>query len=83
MSYIIFDYLCTNCDHFEADMFVRRRDQDDQDCPKCGALMTRQPAGPTTTFKFGDRSATKSRKAVSLRDPHGGASSRGHSSSLD
>lgn len=32
--------------------------------------MKQLPAGPITTFKFGDRSAIKSRKAVSLRDPH-------------
>lgn len=83
MSFIIFDYLCSNCDHFEENAFVRRNKMDDVDCPKCGALMARLPAGPTTTFKFGDRSATKSRKAVSLRDPQGGASPRGHAKSLD
>ena len=32
--------------------------------------MKQLPAGPITTFKQGDRSAIKSRKAVSLRDPH-------------
>lgn len=73
MSYIIFDYLCSNCDHFEPNAFVKRMEMDDQSCSKCGALMKRLPAGPTTTFKFGDRSAVKSKKAVSLRDPNPGA----------
>jgi putative FmdB family regulatory protein len=83
MSFIVFDYLCSNCDHFEESAFVRRSEMDNQDCPKCGALMKRLPAGPTTTFRFHDRSATKSKKAVSLRDPNYGASSKGHSKSLD
>jgi putative FmdB family regulatory protein len=68
MSLITFDYTCTNCDHFEKDALVQRSVMDNVDCPKCGALMKRLPAGPITTFKFGDRSAIKSRKAVSLRD---------------
>lgn len=83
MSFIIFDYLCSNCDHFEGDAMVRRSETENQECPECGALMKRLPPAPTTTFKFGDRSAQKGRKAVSLRDPNHGASSRGHSSSLD
>ena len=70
MSYITFDYLCNNCDHFEKSAFVKRSEMDNQDCPQCGALMKRLPAGPITKFKFGDRSAIKSRKAVSLRDKH-------------
>jgi len=72
MSFIRFDYLCKNCDHFEEDAFVKRVDADKQDCPKCGALMFKLPAAPPTTFKFGDRSARKSKKAVSLREPNPG-----------
>jgi predicted nucleic acid-binding Zn ribbon protein len=68
MSFITFDYLCTNCDTVEKDVFIRRSEMDKHECGECGALMKRLPAGPTTTFKFGDRSAQKSRKAVSLRD---------------
>jgi len=73
MSFITFDYLCSNCDHFEENVFVRRSEQDNQDCPKCGALMKRMLAAPITTFKHGDRSAIKSKKAVSLRDPNPGS----------
>ena len=69
MSFIVYDYVCSNCDHVEQDAFVRASEKDNQDCPKCGALMKRLPAGPITTFKFGDRAAIKSKKAVSLRDP--------------
>lgn len=70
MAYLKYDYLCSNCDHFEADAFVKSDQKDQQSCPECGALMKRLPAAPITTFKFGDRSAIKSRKAVSLRDKH-------------
>jgi len=72
MSFITFDYLCKNCDEFVGDALVRRSEMNNQECSKCGALMFRLPAGPTTTFKFGDRSATKSKKVVSLRDPNPG-----------
>lgn len=67
MSYIIFDYGCEACGEKE-ERFVRRSEMDAQDCKECGSRMNKLPAGPTTTFKFGDRSAVKSRKAVSLRD---------------
>ncbi len=70
MSYITFDYLCKNCDAFEESVFIKRSEQDNHSCSQCGALMKRLPAGPITKFKFGDRSAIKSRKAVSLRDKH-------------
>jgi len=83
MSFITFDFLCTNCDRFYESLMVRRSELEETSCKDCGALLKRLPAGPVTTFKFGDRSAVKSRKAVSLRDPQGGASSKGHSKSLD
>lgn len=70
MSYITYDYLCSNCDTYE-ERFVKRDAKDKQDCSQCGALMRRLPPGPITTFKFGDRAAIKSRKAVSLRDKRG------------
>jgi len=68
MSYITFDYQCTNCDNTAPNMMVRRELMNNVECDQCGALMKRLPAGPITTFKFGDRSALKSKKAVSLRD---------------
>ncbi len=83
MSFITFDYRCTACNSMAINLFVRRSEMDAVRCEDCGELMKRLPAGPTTTFKFGDRSAIKSRKAVSLRDPNHSAGSRGHSSSLD
>ncbi len=83
MSFIIFDYLCKECGAIEADKMVRRSEMDSVPCPRCPGQMTRLPAGPTTSFKFNDRSAIKSKKAVSLRDPNYGASSKGHSASLD
>jgi len=72
MSFIKFDYLCTNCDKYYPDLFIKRVDMDNQDCGECGALLKRLPAGPPTTFKFGDRSAVKSKKLVSLRDANPG-----------
>ena len=73
MSFITFDYLCSNCDNAAPNLMVRRSAMDNVECDQCGALMKRMPAAPITTFKFGDRSAQKSRKAVSLRDPNPGA----------
>jgi len=48
---------------------VRRGEVDNQEC-ECGETMTRLMGAPVTTFKFGDRSAIKSKKAVSLMDKH-------------
>ncbi len=70
MSYITFDYGCTNCGVVER--MVHRREMDEQYCDECGDRMRRLPAGPITTFKFADRAAIKSKKAVSLRDPNPG-----------
>ena len=70
MSYIIFDFICTNCDAAYNDLMVKRVQLEETSCEECGALLKRLPPGPITTFKFGDRSAIKSKKAVSLRDPH-------------
>ena len=81
MSFITNDYRCADCDRVEERM-VRRSETGEQVC-QCGGDMKQIIGSPITTFKFHDRSAIKSRKAVSLRDPHGGASSKGHSSSLD
>jgi len=67
MSFFRYDYRCVACDA-TADLFVRKAEKDAQKCNFCGETMKRLMPGPTTTFKFGDRSATKSRKAVSLRD---------------
>jgi ribosomal protein L37AE/L43A len=72
MSYITFDYKCPNCDAEYPDCFVKRDEMDSQRCGKCKEVLARLPAGPSTTFKFGDRSAIKSKKAVSLRDPNPG-----------
>ena len=72
MSFIVFDFKCQRCGATEERM-VRRSEVGMQfcDCVKGGAAMDRLMPGPTTTFKFGDRSAIKSKKAVSLRDPSG------------
>jgi len=67
MSFIVFDYRCDECGVTERDKFVRSSEKDEQICP-CGNKQRRLMPGPTTTFKFGDRSAIKSKKAVSLRD---------------
>jgi hypothetical protein len=71
VSFITLDYKCQTCGAIE-ERFVRRSEVDMQfcDCVTGGSAMDKLPAGPITTFKFGDRSATKSRKAVSLRDKH-------------
>lgn len=69
MSFIIFDFKCISCEHVEERM-VERDNLADQKCSQCACPMQKLMPGPTTTFKFGDRSAIKSRKAVSLRDPH-------------
>jgi hypothetical protein len=72
MSYITFDYRCPGCNTEYPNCMVRRSEMDEQRCGKCKELLVRLPAGPTTTFKFGDRSAIKSKKAVGLRDPNPG-----------
>lgn len=76
MSFITFDFQCQDCGKVEERM-VRRSEVYAQMCDcaaeeafKEAVPMKQLPAGPITTFKFGDRSAIKSRKAVSLRDPH-------------
>jgi predicted nucleic acid-binding Zn ribbon protein len=83
MSYIVYDYVCLDCKATWYDNFVRRDEADKQTCEGCGGELRPLPPSPTTTFKFGDRSAQKGKKAVSLRDPNHGANSRGHSESLD
>jgi predicted nucleic acid-binding Zn ribbon protein len=70
MSFITFDYKCPKCGAEYPNVMVRRSEMDEQRCSKCKATLQKLPAGPITTFKFGDRSAIKSKKAVSLRDPH-------------
>jgi ribosomal protein L37AE/L43A len=72
MSYITFDYACPECGAEYPNSFVKRSEMDEQRCGKCKTTLKRMPAGPSTTFKFGDRSAVKSKKAVSLRDPNPG-----------
>jgi len=69
MSFITFDFKCQTCGKIE-ERFVKRAEVGMQfcDCVRGGSAMDRQPAGPITTFKFGDRAAIKSKKAVSLRD---------------
>ena len=67
MSYITFDFKCINCEHVEERM-VRRDKVAAQKCSQCYCPMQQLMAAPITTFKFGDRSAIKSKKAVSLRD---------------
>ena len=83
MSFITYDFKCQKCGNVE-ERFVRRSEVGMQfcDCVKGGAAMDSLPPAPITTFKFGDRSAQKGKKAVSLRDPHGNAKSKDHSSSL-
>ena len=81
MSYITFDYHCIACGDAEERM-VKRDEQDDQGCRECGSRLKRKMAAPITTFKFHDRSAIKSKKAVSLRDPHGNAKSKDWVSSV-
>ena len=83
MSFIVYDYHCDECDVTRADRFVRRAERDTECCPSCGHYMRRLMPGPTTTFKMHDRSAIKSKKAVSLRGPNHGAPAKGHSASLD
>ena len=83
MSFIVFDFKCTECGASYPNVMVKRSEMDEQKCGKCYAALNRLPAGPTTTFKMHDRSAIKSKKAVSLRGPNHGASSKGHSKSLD
>jgi uncharacterized Zn finger protein len=70
LSYIIFDFICKECGEQYPDKMVRRSEINDQRCEKCGNVLHQMPAGPITTFRFGDRAAIKSRKAVSLRDKH-------------
>lgn len=72
MSYIRFDYVCPSCEAEYPDCFVKRTEMDEQRCGKCKELLHKLPAGPSTTFKFGDRSAVKSRKKISLRDAQPG-----------
>lgn len=71
MPYLVFDYKCPGCHAEYPDCMVKSEEQDDQRCGKCKEKLIRLPAGPITTFKFGDRAAIKSKKAVSLRDKHG------------
>ena len=66
MSFITNDYRCEKCDKIEERM-VRRSEIKNQEC-ECGSKMKQLIGGPITTFKFGDRAAIKSKKAVSLRD---------------
>ena len=69
MSFIIYDFKCDNCGKIE-ERFVKRAEVDAQrcGCVKGGFAMKQLPPGPITRFKFADRSAIKSKKAVSLRD---------------
>ena len=75
MSFITLDYKCENCGMIE-ERFVRKSERDEQECNECigpagaghGYPMKALPPGPITNFKFGDRAAIKSKKAVSLRD---------------
>jgi len=55
MSYITFNYRCSDCDH-EEHRLVKREDMDFQPCDKCKqfTLMHRLPAGPRTHFRFND-----------------------------
>lgn len=71
MSYIIFDYKCDACGADYPNCMVRRSEMDEQRCGKCKDVLRKKMPAPITTFKFNDRAAIKSRKAVSLRDPHG------------
>lgn len=71
MAFLKYDYQCPTCEVAYPDMMVISEERDQQRCGKCKSILKRLPAGPITTFKFGDRSAIKSKKAVSLRDKHG------------
>jgi len=51
MSYITFNYRCTECDTEESRL-VERELMDQQWC--CGKSMIRLPANPRTTFRFAD-----------------------------
>lgn len=53
MSYVVFDYVCTKCQHTEESM-VFRHQMDNQHCPRCGTKMVRLPAGTRTHFRFAD-----------------------------
>lgn len=68
MSYITFDFKCPGCGAEFPNCFVARSKIDSQRCSKCKSILARLPAGPITTFRFGDRAAIKSKKAVSFRD---------------
>lgn len=68
--FITFDYVCNHCGADYPNMRVKRAEIEDQTCGQCYSKLKRKAAGPITTFKFGDRAAIKSRKAVSLRDKH-------------
>lgn len=70
MSFITFDYKCPTCDAQYPNVMVRRSEMDEQRCGKCKDTLTKKMPGPITTFKFGDRAAIKSKKAVSLMDKH-------------
>ena len=70
MSFIIFDYQCATCDIEYPNMMVRRSEMNEQRCGKCKEVLTRKMAAPITTWKFNDRAAIKSKKAVSLMDKH-------------
>jgi len=67
MSFITNDYKCISCEHKEERM-VKRGEVTDQKCSQCCCPMQQLIGGPITTFKFGDRSAQKSKKAVSIMD---------------
>ncbi len=67
MSFITLDFKCVECGRSE-ERFIKRGEVENQVCPDCQVFMKRLPAGPITTFRFGDRAAIKSKKAVSLRD---------------
>ncbi len=69
MSYITYDFKCQTCGKIE-ERFVKRSEVSMQFCD-CGSAMGKVMPAPITTFKFGDRAAIKSRKAVSLRDKRG------------
>lgn len=83
MSFITYDFKCTRCDAIEERMV--RRDEVGKQRHVCRdatlAAMERLMPGPTTTFRHHDRSATKSRKKVSLRDPTSGTKQTRHGTS--
>jgi len=82
MSFIVYDFRCLDCGR-EVERMVRHSEVDSQICGCRGpgqrtlGPMKRLMPGPITTFKQGDRSAIKSRKKVSLRDPQHGARATG------